>query len=208
MTPDIDASLDEQEREDALLERVQGARRLVGRAARRTEPPGAAPAARELQAAVLLAALVAWDAVADRLPALSDRWDVALVALVLFPATFARRLAAAPARHVRAALLPRRRSRPACSRCCSTWPGADGARSTSRSSSRFTLFGFWFLSLFEALSWVVLVAAIIPWVDIASVYRGPTKVVVEQQPGLFERIVDRVPRCPARTAARGSARRT
>ena len=28
----------------------------------------------------------------------------------------------------------------------------------------------------------------IPWVDIASVYRGPTKVVVEQQPGVFERI--------------------
>ena len=36
--------------------------------------------------------------------------------------------------------------------------------------------------------WIVLVAAVIPWVDIASVYRGPTKVVVEQQPGVFERI--------------------
>jgi hypothetical protein len=35
---------------------------------------------------------------------------------------------------------------------------------------------------------VVLVAALIPWVDVASVYRGPTKVVVEEQPGLFERI--------------------
>ena len=37
----------------------------------------------------------------------------------------------------------------------------------------FTLVGFWFLQLFEALSWVVLVAVLIPWVDIASVYRGP-----------------------------------
>jgi len=29
---------------------------------------------------------------------------------------------------------------------------------------------------------------VIPLVDIASVYRGPTRVVVEEQPGLFERI--------------------
>ena len=35
---------------------------------------------------------------------------------------------------------------------------------------------------------VLLIAAVIPWVDIASVYRGPTKVIVEQQPGIFERI--------------------
>ena len=51
-----------------------------------------------------------------------------------------------------------------------------------------TLAGFWFLSLFEALSWIVLVACVIPWVDVLSVYRGPTKVVVEQKPGLFEQI--------------------
>ena len=36
--------------------------------------------------------------------------------------------------------------------------------------------------------WVVLVAAVIPLVDVASVYRGPTKVVVEEEPGVFERI--------------------
>ena len=52
----------------------------------------------------------------------------------------------------------------------------------------FALFGFWFLELLEALWWVVLVAAIVPLVDILSVYRGPTKVVVEEEPGLFERI--------------------
>ena len=34
----------------------------------------------------------------------------------------------------------------------------------------------------------MLVAALIPLVDIASVYRGPTKVVVEEEPGVFERI--------------------
>ena len=42
--------------------------------------------------------------------------------------------------------------------------------------------------MLEELVWIVLVAALIPWLDIVSVYRGPTKVVVEEQPGLFERI--------------------
>ena len=37
------------------------------------------------------------------------------------------------------------------------------------------LFAGWaFLSLFEALSWVVIIALVIPFVDIISVWRGPT----------------------------------
>jgi hypothetical protein len=50
------------------------------------------------------------------------------------------------------------------------------------------LLGFWFLRLLEELWWVVLVAALIPWADIFSVYRGPTREIVEERPGLFERI--------------------
>jgi hypothetical protein len=38
-----------------------------------------------------------------------------------------------------------------------------------------TVLGWWFLTFFEALSWVVLVAFLIPWVDAYSVWRGPTK---------------------------------
>jgi hypothetical protein len=38
-----------------------------------------------------------------------------------------------------------------------------------------TFAAFWFLSFFETLAWVVLVAAIIPLVDIYSVFAGPTK---------------------------------
>jgi hypothetical protein len=47
-----------------------------------------------------------------------------------------------------------------------------------------TLFGFWFLGYFEAVSWVVLVALIIPWVDAFSVFshRGPTHKIVENHP--------------------------
>jgi len=128
-------------------------------------------------------ALWAWDAFAHALPAIDDDWDVALVGLVLIPATFAvtwlllplaeshRVLLAALATGTLAALLQ--------------VAGLTAAANVAKLVA-FTLVGFWFLQLFEALSWVVLVAAVIPWVDIASVYRGPTRVVVEEQPGLFE----------------------
>jgi hypothetical protein len=39
--------------------------------------------------------------------------------------------------------------------------------------------GWAFLTLFERLSWVVLVAVIVPVVDLLSVWRGPTKVITE-----------------------------
>jgi hypothetical protein len=44
---------------------------------------------------------------------------------------------------------------------------------------------WWFLSFFEALSWVVLVAVLIVPVDSFSVARGPTKEIVENQPQVF-----------------------
>jgi hypothetical protein len=46
--------------------------------------------------------------------------------------------------------------------------------------------GYWFLSYFETVAWVVLIAAIVPWVDAVSVWRGPTEYVVSEQPGVFE----------------------
>ena len=48
-----------------------------------------------------------------------------------------------------------------------------------------TLFGWWFLTFFEALSWVVLVALLIPWVDAYSVWRGPTKQITEGHAHVF-----------------------
>ena len=48
--------------------------------------------------------------------------------------------------------------------------------------------GFWFLSYFETVAWAVLVAAIIPWVDAVSVWRGPTDYVVQEQPQIFDNI--------------------
>lgn len=48
-----------------------------------------------------------------------------------------------------------------------------------------TALGFWFLRWFELLSWVVLVAVIIPWVDAYSVWRGPTKEIVTEHEEVF-----------------------
>jgi len=143
---------------------------------------------RSRRAAALLALLVvlaSWDAYAERLPAVPDGWDVALVAVFVFPATFLvvwlllplagerRLLEAALLTGALAALL--------------NLAGADGLFNVAKLVA-FCLFGFWFVQMLEALVWIVLVAAVVPWVDVVSVYRGPTRVVVEEQPGLFERI--------------------
>jgi hypothetical protein len=48
-----------------------------------------------------------------------------------------------------------------------------------------TLIAWWFLTYFETVAWVALVALIIPWVDAISVWRGPTKHIVTHQRELF-----------------------
>jgi hypothetical protein len=48
------------------------------------------------------------------------------------------------------------------------------------------LLGFLFLRFFEKLSWVVLLALLIPAVDTLSVWRGPTHYVVTQKPQVFD----------------------
>jgi hypothetical protein len=138
-----------------------------------------------LAAAALLVALAAWDAFAGHLPNVAEHWDIVLVAAVLFPATFL----------VPWLLLPLAASRwllvftlvAGAAAGLLDLAGLEGGFNSAKIVA-FTLFGFWFVQMLEALSWVVLVAAVIPWVDIASVYRGPTRVVVEEQPGVFERI--------------------
>lgn len=50
------------------------------------------------------------------------------------------------------------------------------------------LVGFWFLSWFENVMWAALIAVIIPWVDLISVWRGPTEYVVEEQPEIFDNV--------------------
>jgi hypothetical protein len=48
-----------------------------------------------------------------------------------------------------------------------------------------TALAFWFLGWFESVSWVALVALIVPWVDAYSVWKGPTHHIVKHQQHLF-----------------------
>jgi hypothetical protein len=128
---------------------------------------------------------VTWDALAAELPSLSENLDVALVAAVLIPAAFAVPWLLLPTADARF-LLPVALGLVA--GCVVLDLAGLGAAFNVAKLVALTLLGFWFLRLFEELWWVVLVAALIPWADIFSVYRGPTREVVEERPGLFERI--------------------
>ena len=71
-----------------------------------------------------------------------------------------------------------------------------------------TAAGWWFLAFFESVSWVLLVAVLIVPVDTYSVFQGPTKVIVEEQPQIFNALSialfhpRRAQLRPARTAGR------
>jgi hypothetical protein len=64
------------------------------------------------------------------------------------------------------------------------WSGAGVVANFAKLAAM--TFGAWcFLRFFEELSWVVLVACIVPFVDAYSVWRGPTKTIVTQKPEVF-----------------------
>ena len=142
---------------------------------------------RGLALALLLAGLVGYCAVAEQLPALPDGLDVAFLGAIVMPAfaaaiwlalPLARRsivslLGAAAATGVLALLL--------------TALGAGSAANVAKLAT-YTLAGFAFLQLFDELWWIALVALLVPWVDIWSVAAGPTEYVIDQRPGIFERI--------------------
>jgi hypothetical protein len=48
-----------------------------------------------------------------------------------------------------------------------------------------TAVAFWFLQYFENALWVALVALLIPFVDAYSVWRGPTRHILDQRPEVF-----------------------
>ncbi len=64
------------------------------------------------------------------------------------------------------------------------WTGA-GVIANFAKLAAMTFVGWCFLRFFEELSWVVLVALIVPWVDSYSVWRGPTKTIVTEKPEVF-----------------------
>jgi hypothetical protein len=135
--------------------------------------------------AAVVALLVAWDAGAGVLPDLGHWPDVLVIALLVLPVTFAvpwLALPTAPSRwipHAAASLVVL---------SFLFYLAGFGALFNVSKLLALTAIGFWFMTVFEALSWVVLVALIIPWVDVLSVWRGPTEYIVSEQPSLFDRV--------------------
>jgi len=139
--------------------------------------------ARRLVAFVAVAAALAvYFAAHASLPNLTTWWDIAVLSFLVIPAAFATVLLLlplwrAPGRWVVGA---------GCAALAVAFSAAGwgGAASFAKLAAA-TFLAWWFLDLFEDVSWVVLVALIIPWVDAFSVFRGPTKHIVTHHRGVF-----------------------
>jgi len=144
--------------------------------------------ARALALAGLLAVLIAYSALAEQLPEIRDRADILVIALLVVPAFMATIWLALPLIRIGrphllivAALL-------AATVCVALeLSGVDSAANVAKFVA-LGLAGLWFVALFEELWWVALVAVIVPWMDVWSVAFGPTRYVVEEQPGFFDEI--------------------
>jgi hypothetical protein len=135
----------------------------------------------------LLAGLVVYCAVAPLLPELSGGAGVVFLSIVVLPAfVLAIWLALPLARASTGRLLVMTASSGVLA-VALTLLGADSGANVAKLAA-YALAGFAFLSLFEELWWIALVAVLLPWVDIWSVAAGPTEYVIDERPGVFERI--------------------
>jgi hypothetical protein len=137
---------------------------------------------RSLLGAGLFAALLVYDWTSSHWFALGLWGDVAWIGLVLMPLTFALDLVFLPLQRARGRLQVGLAF--VVLTVVLTIAGADVLANFSRFGAT-ALLGWWFLDFFEEVSWVVLVAVIIPWVDAYSVWRGPTKQIVNHHQHVF-----------------------
>jgi hypothetical protein len=135
----------------------------------------------------LLALLVAYGAGAKHLPGLPSGLDVVVHSAIVFPAFAAAIWIALPLARAGNKILLVGAAVAGVAAVTLTLLEVDSAASVAKLAC-YTLAGFWFLTLFEELWWITLVAFLVPWVDIWSVAAGPTEYVVEERPGLFERV--------------------
>jgi hypothetical protein len=130
----------------------------------------------------LSVALGVYYVVAESLPDLTLWWEVAFLSFLVIPAVFALVYLALPlyrAPHLLA-------SGVAVALLAAVLHRVDlDVLANFAKLAAVTLIAWWFLSYFETVAWVALVALIIPWVDAISVWRGPTKHIVTHQRELF-----------------------
>jgi hypothetical protein len=136
-------------------------------------------------ALAVLTALAVYYAVSESLPGLSTWGDVAFLAFALIPAMFAIAWLALPLqRRVGARALAGAVAGLVLLAVLCDLLGLEVAANFVKFAA-VSAAGWWFLQFFEEVSWVLLVALLIVPVDIYSVFQGPTKVIVEQQPEVF-----------------------
>jgi hypothetical protein len=128
------------------------------------------------------AAVCAWSLIAPHTGRVGLWTAIVLVTVAVMPATFALVLIALPLWSKRW-LLPVVVALALVALVCSLAGLGLGANFAKFGAA--VLAGWVFLALFEQLSWVVIVALVIPLVDIISVYAGPTKVIVEHHFGVY-----------------------
>jgi hypothetical protein len=132
--------------------------------------------------AALVGALAAYYAVSRSLWNASTWWDVAFLAFVLIPTVFALVYVALPLQRARGLLLLAL----ALAAFAAVTAAADlRVVSNFAKLAAATTVAYVLLGLLEELGLVVLVAAIVPFVDAWSVWRGPTKVIVTNQRHIF-----------------------
>jgi hypothetical protein len=138
--------------------------------------PDASVLSRAAAFVVLAAAVVTWDAVAPHVSPVELWPTVAIIAAGVLPATLGLILLALP-------IWGRRRLVAAglavfAVAAVGTWEADWHLASNFAKLGAYTCAGWVFLWVFERLSWVLMVAAIIPFVDAISVAAGPTNHIV------------------------------
>jgi hypothetical protein len=136
--------------------------------------------------AVLAAGVVTWDALAPRLGSVGLWPEVAIIAAGVLPATLLLIFLALP-------LWPRRRLVAAglvvfLIAAIVTWKADSHLASNFAKLGAYTCGGWIFLWLFEEVSWVVIIALIIPFVDAISVAVGPTNNIVHHHFAVYSAV--------------------
>ena len=135
--------------------------------------------------AVACAAVLAWFLVAPHLARLTLWPAVLLVSLAIIPGTLLLALIALPLWHKRLLFV----AAVACALVAFGCSEAGWGLPANFAKLWAAVFAGWaFLRLFEELSWVVLVAFVIPLVDIASVWRGPTHAITQHHFSVYQAV--------------------
>jgi hypothetical protein len=142
---------------------------------------------RALALAALLVSLVVFGAIAEDLPELSETGAILVAAIIVLPAFTATILLALPLARGNEWWLLGFGALAGLGWVLFYFAGM-GVISNACRLACFALVGFWFLSLFEELWWLTIVAILVPWVDIWSVSSGPTRYVTEERPGIFDNV--------------------